>query len=339
MNLIYLRQSTTDERLGYSFILIKYATALTLTGLLFWELCMGDKIDTIWQAFTRRLGHAHQAWFWIVVLAMPLNWLCETLKWHYLLNRFAQTTFKQSWRGVMLGVAFGLFTPNRIGEWGGRLLFVPASQRWRALTANTVGMISQSIVIFAFGAMGLLWIAFFRLQLPDFYLYGAVILVASGILFLLWAYFNIRLLLPFFRKTPILKHIRSLLSNALLLKQFSNKDLCIVMGWAILRYLIYAGQYFCLIHFFGINTGFWGGLAGIFTLFLLQTGLPLPPLMGLLARGSLAIQIWSLFGANDIASVASTSSLWIINLILPALVGTFFLIYVKMPKTYSHEQK
>jgi hypothetical protein len=57
----------------------------------------------------------------------------------------------------------------------------------------------------------------------------------------------------------------------------------------------------------------------------------------LVARGNLAVQAWAFFGANEISSLAATFTLWIINLILPALIGTFSLFYVNIAKLPAHE--
>jgi hypothetical protein len=64
---------------------------------------------------------------------------------------------------------------------------------------------------------------------------------------------------------------------------------------------------------------------------------PLPAVAGLLVRGSLAVFVWSHFGANDLSSLAATFVLWIINLILPALIGTFSLASVNITKSLGYE--
>ncbi|MCB0576837.1 MAG: hypothetical protein KDC61_19920, partial [Saprospiraceae bacterium] len=74
---------------------------------------------------------------------------------------------------------------------------------------------------------------------------------------------------------------------------FSRRDLLRVLFWSALRYGVYSAQYFMLLQFFGIKTGVFAGFAGIATIFLLQTVVPLPAFAGLLVRGNLAIFVWS----------------------------------------------
>ena len=46
-------------------------------------------------------------------------------------------------------------------------------------------------------------------------------------------------------------------------------------------------------------------------------------------RGSVAIFVLGLFSSNDIAILSSTTILWLINLIIPAIIGSFFIFSLK----------
>jgi len=64
----------------------------------------------------------------------------------------------------------------------------------------------------------------------------------------------------------------------------------------------------------------------IWAVYLFQSGLPLPPIMGLVARGEIAIFLFNLFGANALSVAAATFGIWMINLILPAFVGLIIIL-------------
>src|SRR5688500_12741182 len=55
-----------------------------------------------------------------VILLMPVNWLLETWKWHSYLSVHARVNFARAFKAVTGGIPLSLFTPNRIGEYGGR---------------------------------------------------------------------------------------------------------------------------------------------------------------------------------------------------------------------------
>jgi len=95
------------------------------------------------------------------------------------------------------------------------------------------------------------------------------------------------------------------------------------------------------LQFFGVNAPFLEALAGISTVFLVQTSIPLPPVTGLLTRGQVALFVWSFFGGNEISVLAATYSLFVINLILPALIGAVFILKTNVLKSlgYANESK
>jgi hypothetical protein len=66
-------------------------------------------------AFIRRGG----VLFWVVVLLMPVNWFLELVKWKRLVGRNQDLSYGVALRGLLLGVALSVITPNRLGELGG----------------------------------------------------------------------------------------------------------------------------------------------------------------------------------------------------------------------------
>ena len=47
-------------------------------------------------------------------------------------------------------------------------------------------------------------------------------------------------------------------------------------------------------------------------------------------RGSVAIFVLGLFSSNDMGILSATTILWLINLILPAIIGSFFVFSLKI---------
>jgi hypothetical protein len=67
-------------------------------------------------------------------------------------------------------------------------------------------------------------------------------------------------------------------------------------------------------------------ISGIFLVFLIQSGIPLPPFLSMLARVEIAVIIWSVFERDVMIILSATFSLWIINLLIPSLIGAIFLV-------------
>ena len=305
--------------------------------VLYYELRDKNNLGDICAAFLQQWKTSDGWWLLGACLLIPFNWLAEVQKWRPFVARYESMSQWKAMKAVLAGTSFALFTPNRVGEYGGRVLFVQPENHWKAVIANAVGSLGQYLVLLTAGTAGALWFAGQMLgwsgssQLAAF----AVLLLPLSALY--YFYFNIRVLIPLARRIPLLRRLKTYLRDVIFLEQIRRRELAAVLVWSALRYAVYSTQYFLLLQFFGIKTGLWSGAAGIATIFLLQTILPLPVLAGLLFRGSLAVFVWSHFGANDISSLAATFVLWIINLILPALLGTFSLYSVSITKSLGYD--
>lgn len=315
----------------------KVLFVLFLAGMLYRELTSRDNIYEICREFGKNMRGGQVFWLVATILLMPLNWMAETQKWFQFIERFEPFSFKKAFMAVLAGVSFSLFTPNRVGEYGGRILFVAAQNQWKAIIANLVGNFSQIVVLVSFGLVGTFF--FIHEFLPiDIYLQNAFYFgsaLAIGLLFTL--YFNVDIIASFARRLPLVNQIKRFVKDLKLLRSFTRRELSEILFWSTIRYLIYTTQYYFLIRFLGIEIGFFPAFTAISTIFLLQTSIPLPPITGLLVRGNLAIHIWNFYGANELAVLASTFGLWIINLILPALFGAIFIVNVNTSKFFGNE--
>lgn len=271
------------------------------------------------------------------VLLMPLNWYAETRKWQLLIPADEKLSPGKALSAVCAGVAVSLFTPNRVGEYGGRILFLSPKNRVHGIMANLLGNAAQLLVIFAIGLpAAVIYFNGLPGEQPGWLAWMlAPALAATGLL--AWVYFNLSLIGRRAIQWPLPVFVKETLEKWQLLQHCTKKQLSDVLCWALLRFTVYTLQYWFFLLYFGIHMEGLTAISGIATLYLLQTSLPLPPLTGLLTRGNLAIQIWAPFHADPAACLGATFGLWLLNLILPALFGTFSMFYVNIAKALGYE--
>ncbi len=318
---------------------VKTGVALLLVALLYYEIAHHRRIGDVWAAFQNEIAHGQWRLLALAVALMPLNWLAETEKWRGFVARYEYMPRWRALMAVMTGVAFSLFTPNRVGEYGGRILYVQPRNQWRAMVANLVGNFCQFVVLLGMGVLGSLYILRHLEVIQPIWATVLIVIAAAALPVLFWLYYHFEIVIDFIKRLRLLRPLLPLLRrlNLGVVRQFTKAERTAILGWAVLRFFIYATQYFLLLRFFGIRTDVLSGFAGIAALFLLQTSIPLPPLAGLVARGNLAVLLWQQFGANEVSALAATFSLWVINLVLPALIGTFSFFYVNISKSLGHE--
>ena len=145
--------------------------------------------------------------------------------------------------------------------------------------------------------------------------------------------------MPVFKKIRLLYKFPRIIKSVNVLRQYTRRELLRTLLWAFIRYIIYTAQYVLILRFFGINVEILRGVSSIATIYLLQTAIPLPPVVGLLARGEVALKIWGNTGDNDLSILAATFSLWVINLIIPALIGLVFILQLNFSKSFDYQRK
>lgn len=316
----------------FFIILGRMLLVIALLAVLYYQLFERKDVTlgALYELFIAQLSIQRLPVFVMIVLLMPINWLIETQKWVILLQPIQQLQVFQALKVVLIGLTGSLFTPNRIGEYGGRLLLLAAPKRPKAIYATLLGACSQWIVLVLLGWWALM-IAFSQgwLTIPSHWLWGLLIVGGLGSMLLLLIYFNLKKFLSWMitwhwaakwtksiQKTPFDYYQPTMLWTAL--------------GYALLRSLTYSVQYVGLLYFFGYSGSWLIMLIGVFIVYLLQTGIPLPPSTGLLARGNIALLIFGNLQPHALSSsiLAATFGLWLLNVILPALWGAWFMMRI-----------
>ena len=245
------------------------------------------------------------------------------------MRRIEEIPLLHAFKAVFAGLTFSLFTPNRIGEYGGRVLMVSKENRIRTIFATLVGSFSQWVVLVVGGWWAMI-VAFYSGVIPigNLLFSGLVVLGLLASVLLFFLYFNMHFLSRICKKFKWTGKLTQRLQNSVSPK-YSNKELMQALTFSFLRYMTYSVQYLFLLFFFGFDASAGNTFLCIMIVYLLQTGIPLPPSTGLLARGNIALLIFgylSISAGAPAAILASTFSLWIINVVLPAILGALFLV-------------
>ena len=309
-------------------------------GLLLWyDIFDRDDFQEIKSLFFAELKGNNMSWLLACLVLMPLNWAAETVKWGFLVRRVQPVTFWQAYQAVFAGVTTSLFLPNRIGDFGGRILFLKSKNAMKAVVTTFVGSWAQQLILISFGFLGFVYFLVMLWHVEPLIVDIVVALGVGFVIILLFMFLNLEVFVPIFRKIRLIYKFPRALKSVNVLRQYSRSELLRTLLWAFIRYLIYSIQYFLILRFFGIDVDILKGASCIATIYLLQTSIPLPPIVGLLARGEIALKIWGIFSANELSILAATFTLWVINLIIPALIGLILILKLNVLKSLGYEKK
>jgi hypothetical protein len=158
----------------------------------------------------------------------------------------------------------------------------------------------------------------------EFLIWILPVLFALLIACLLLLYFNISLVENLSNRIPYLKRVRSYLS---IIGQFGYLDLAKLLGLSLLRFAVFTFQFYLLLKAFQVPIPFWSGLMVIALIFFVQTIIPSFTLTEIGVRGQVSVYLLSFLLSADysLRIIDASVSLWLVNLILPAIIGAFIL--------------
>lgn len=262
----------------------------------------------------------------IVFLLMLVNWFIESLKWQYLISKVEKINIYKAVESVFCGLTWAVFTPNRIGEFGGRVFFLSPRKRIQGVVAMGVGQISQMVIINVSGALAFLWFVDRFLTL-DFWLFIVLMfLVVIFCFFFLLFYFNIHWLEGLMNNIKFLKKYNKFFS---VLSRYHQKELLRIMLLGLARFSVFTSQYLIIIHFLIPNVPLIDTALIVFIFFFIQSLIPSLDLLDIGVRSLTATYFFGFITHQDIAIMSSIALIWLVNLIIPAILGSFFVFKLK----------
>jgi len=260
----------------------------------------------------------------IALLLSPVNWFLESLKWRSVMIEFLPITKRLAVFNVLVGTTMALITPARIGEYAGRLYFLNKGLEQHSVFATLVCSISQMIVTLLFGLIGLILIVCDRVEgfRIDWLYYFVPLLLAL----LIASLSRLSSIVEWALSSKVIRKLGYTGTLSFDSVDVSYLKVCLLAG---IRFAVYSFQYVLVLKFLGVGIGVSVLLSNIIVIYLLQTLLPLPPIASLAGRYGIAALVFSSVGLGLGIVLLASSFIWIINLVLPALVGLGIIFVTK----------
>lgn len=273
-----------------------------------------------------------QQWkLYCVFLLMLVNWSLETAKWQIALRPIQSIGFARAFKAILAGTCIASFTPNRVGEYLGRMLFVDPENKVVSVAPTILCSMSQMLVTLITGSVGLYLYSGFQAFTSSAWI-SSELFKPAIIATVLTA---VVLALVYFKFDPLVKRLNKwLIKNKKTLslpENFSFSTLSGILFLSTLRYLVFILQYGLLFSLFGIPLLGLQVFAGVSVMFVLMAIVPtLTFLTDLGFRWAVGIQVFQVFTFNTAGILAVSLGIWLINLIIPALVGSLLILRIKL---------
>jgi hypothetical protein len=308
---------------------------LLLLYLIYHQIIKQHNWKQSFQQVKEAIVGAEQWKICLVLILMFLNWGLEARKWQLVVYSLQEISLFTAFKATMTGITMASFTPNRTGEYFGRMLYVEEGRRAQTISLTIMCSFAQLIITLITGCAGIIYLKWYLAihQFPEqrnFHYWLDILLGGASmiLLALLFVYFRVSWLV---RRLKNSRFAGKLISYVKVLEDFNATFLLHILSLSLLRYIVFVVQYYLMFSVFGLSLSLAETFAGMSVAFLVITIVPTFTFLTELGiRWEACIQIMELFGAGTIAIFAASFGIWLVNLIIPALIGSLLILGLKL---------
>lgn len=291
---------------------LKVAIVFLAAGYIAWRLFGKNNSNFSFEEFINSI-QAHSFLFASVLILMPVNWFIEALKWKAAAGQSGFISTGDAVRGVLAGVTIGTATPNRVGEFAGRIFMVKNGDRVQLLLLSFIPSFAQVTITILAGCLGFI----FHPGMESLRTIEIIALVSGTILFLVMPFLLLRFLPAKWKeKTNVLK-------------TFPPKLFTRILFLSLVRYSIYVFQFLLLLIVAGSNVDWKIALICITVSYFIVTIIPTFSVTEILVRGGVFGFVFSDGGVAFGLAFTAAVTLWFINVAIPSLIGSIFVFRLK----------
>jgi len=287
-----------------------------------------------WQTILDALNGPQNWKIVLVFFLMLMNWGIEARKWQLQVASIETISFLQSFKAILAGQAMGLNTINRIGEPAARSAYLKEGNKIRGVVLSITGSMAQIIVTFLMGTLSMLYMRWCILNeerqlegLSVFWLDGFIYIIAAGILLFTLVYFKLSGIIQLLERISWVARYRFFIEK---LESVQMNELVRLLSLSLGRYFVILFQYLLIFQVFGIQLYWLDAFAMVGVMLTVLAVIPSMALAELGFRGKVSLLLFGLLSNNAVGIIATAAGIWLINLILPAILGTLFILGLRI---------
>lgn len=258
------------------------------------------------------------------LIFIPINWGIESYKWQQITRPVEEVSFSTATQSVYAGVCVGNLAPGRATEFLAKVLFFKANNRATITLLHFANGMFQLSITILFGVLAIF--VFYQEKIDVGNTKALLVGILCIVLLSLFTLFITKF--EAIQKWIVKKFERSLGHNAIPY-HFSKALIGKLFLFSILRYVVFTFQFILIIKIFYTEALTAQLIAAICIYFLLTTILPMISFIEAAVRSAIALFVFSGSGVPEIALVITAVLLWVINIVVPSIVGYFIIVKEK----------
>lgn len=302
-------------------IVLKTVIGLGSTWIIYYRL-KGDFTPKNMELLTGAIFNETGLWSLVgCILLIPINWGIESYKWKLITSPVEFISFKTASKSVYSGVCVGNLAPGRATEFLAKIIFFKPENRAQITVLHFINGMFQLSVTYLLGFLAL---SFKAESFGNEFQWIAN--VAMGVAIVIIFVFVLSLI----KVESILKFVtRRITKNKEEVDvnyRFTAKIVGNLFGFSVLRYAVFFLQMMLILNLFTAYNFERGVMLSVLLYFLITTTIPMISFLEAAIRAAVALVVFKDSGISNAALALSSVIIWLVNIILPSIVGYFILL-------------
>jgi hypothetical protein len=298
-------------------LLIKVLIVAAAFYFIYNQLANNDKLD--WVQFTAKFKKNQSfAGISFILLLSVLNRYFEILKWQNLASCLKPISVSEATKQVLAALTAGIFTPNGVGEYAGKALYYQKSEATKIVFLNLICNGIQMVLTVIIGIFGLLYFnaQYNLINTKTVAILFGILIFTTALLFSIKKVtikgYSIEKLIHKINKIPKPTHQKNILLG-------------------VCRYLVFSHQYYFLFLAFDVDLPYLTLMSAVTSVYFLASSLPTFQFLDFAVKGGVAIFFFGILGVNEWIVIFVTTLMWFLNIVLPVVIGSYYVLIFKSP--------
>jgi len=264
------------------------------------------------------------------LILMPVNWGIESYKWKMITSTIERISYGTAVKSVLSGICVGNIAPGRAMEFLAKIFFFKTENRPVITVLHFInGMFQMLITVTA----GMIAIAY-KLNRHTSSSTIVYLVLGGGIVMILFFCLAIGNVAFIQKKLKFIKWFKRIDDSQIV--QLSRPMILYLVVLSIVRYAVFTTQFYLIYRIMSPQTVMLQSFASIAAYFMFTSLIPMVSVIEPAIRAAIALFVFNNPTDITVNVVLASTWVWIINVVIPSLIGYIIILKEKVYFRSSH---
>jgi hypothetical protein len=307
-----------------------------LSFAIYRQIEMQPDLKQSWQSIKSNLQGDNLWLFFLLLMGMCVNVFLDAARWRFLVKKMEIINWPNAFKAVLTGHAVGISTINHLGDPLAKAAYLEDGNRIRGALMGFLGFFSHLMVVSLLGILSLLYMRFFLHtnmpvinEIPHFVVDSIIYALTAGWMLFALFYFRVSGVVRWLEQIKWVRPYQYFLEK---MESYTMLELNQLLYYSFARFGVMGLQFILAFYLFDVFIQPWYVFVLLAAMMFSLTLVPSMALADIGIRGKVSLYLFGLYSANSLGILSAVGIMWLVNVILPAVLGTILILSIKITR-------